>query len=251
MSERVITISRRYCGPPNSANGGYAAGSLARFIDGAAEVTLHRPPPLDTPLRVVTRDDTADLFYGDTLIAAAVAKDVRIAAIDAPNARAAADAAARTFPAASHALPTCFVCGPLRDHGDGLRLHVGPVDPADSEWNGVLAAPWVPAGDFGDDDGLVRPEIVWAALDCPTAYACGDGNGMPGILLGRQSVSIFRRPAVGETCVVAAQYRGQERRKHFSDATLTGSGGELLAVCKTTWIEVSDAVLKGEGLQSP
>jgi len=251
MSEHSITISRRYCGPPNSANGGYAAGTLARFIDGAAEVTLHRPPPLDTPLRVVSRDGAAELFDDDALVATAVATNIRIAAIDVPDTRDAAAAAGRTFPAALHALPTCFVCGPLRDHGDGLRLHVGPVDPADSEWNGVLAAPWVPDGDFGADDGLVRPEIVWAALDCPTAYACGDGSGMPGILLGRQSIAVFRRPAVGEACVVASQYRSQERRKHFAEAALSGPGGELLAICKTTWIEVSDAVLKGERRPPP
>lgn len=52
MSDIAILIDRRYCGPPNSANGGYAAGRLAAFVDGTAEVTLRRPPPLDTALNV-------------------------------------------------------------------------------------------------------------------------------------------------------------------------------------------------------
>ena len=49
-----IIIDRRYCGPPNSGNGGYVCGRLARHIsvgtpDGV-EVTLRAPPPLDKRL---------------------------------------------------------------------------------------------------------------------------------------------------------------------------------------------------------
>ena len=42
-----IIINRRYCGPPNSGNGGYVCGRLARHISGGAEITLRSPPPLD------------------------------------------------------------------------------------------------------------------------------------------------------------------------------------------------------------
>ena len=45
-----IIISKRYRGPPNSGNGGYVCGRLARHIAGGAEVTLRAPPPLDKPL---------------------------------------------------------------------------------------------------------------------------------------------------------------------------------------------------------
>ena len=41
----TMTIPRRFCGPPNSGNGGYVCGTLARCIPGAAEVTLRAPPP--------------------------------------------------------------------------------------------------------------------------------------------------------------------------------------------------------------
>jgi hypothetical protein len=52
-----IMIDKRYCGPPNSGNGGYVCGRLARHIPGGAEVTLRAPPPLDKPLDVVAMDD--------------------------------------------------------------------------------------------------------------------------------------------------------------------------------------------------
>jgi hypothetical protein len=52
-----IIIDKRFCGPPNSGNGGYVCGRLARHIPGAAEVTLRAPPPLDTPLDAVATND--------------------------------------------------------------------------------------------------------------------------------------------------------------------------------------------------
>ena len=39
-------IDHRFCGPPNSGNGGYVAGILALAPRGAAcEVTVQSPPP--------------------------------------------------------------------------------------------------------------------------------------------------------------------------------------------------------------
>jgi hypothetical protein len=246
MSEHSFLIERRFRGPPTSANGGYAAGRLAAFVDGAAEVSLLAPPPLDTPLRVkIVENGDVELHHGERLVATASPATVDLEPIPAPGLAAAADAAGRTFPPEAHGLPTCFVCGPLRDHGDGLRIHVGPIDADDTGWNGVLAAPWVPADEFGDDSGKVRSEFVWAALDCPTAYACGNPEGLISILLGRQAVRIFRRPELGEHCVVAAVARGRERRKHYAEAALFGANGETLASCRAIWIEVSEAVQKG------
>jgi hypothetical protein len=46
----VIVIERRFRGPPESGQGGYTCGVLAREIDGAAEVTLRKPPPLEREL---------------------------------------------------------------------------------------------------------------------------------------------------------------------------------------------------------
>jgi hypothetical protein len=53
-----IIIDKRYCGPPNSGNGGYVCGRLAQHIPGGAEVTLRAPPPLEKSLDVVAMDDS-------------------------------------------------------------------------------------------------------------------------------------------------------------------------------------------------
>ena len=43
-----------------------------------------------------------------------------------------------------HPLPMCFVCGPARVHGDGLRIIPGALPPRPDYKTGTFAAPWVP-----------------------------------------------------------------------------------------------------------
>ncbi len=67
---------------------------------------------------------------------------------------------------ARHPFPMCFGCGPEREPGDGLRLFPGSVT-----GRNVIACPWRPNAALANENGLVRTEFVWAALDCPTAFA--------------------------------------------------------------------------------
>src|SRR5262245_62169013 len=70
MSTTTVTIGSRFCGPPNSANGGYACGVVANCVEGkAVEVTLKSPPPLDTPLTVERAQDLVLLRHGELLVA--------------------------------------------------------------------------------------------------------------------------------------------------------------------------------------
>jgi hypothetical protein len=64
-----IRIDRRFCGPPDSGNGGYTCGRLAAAVPGPAEVTLRRAPPLDTPLLLETDDDGVRVLDSDVLVA--------------------------------------------------------------------------------------------------------------------------------------------------------------------------------------
>ena len=52
-----IMIEKRFCGPPNSANGGHVCGLLAAHIDGSAEISLRAPPPLGQRLGIVASAD--------------------------------------------------------------------------------------------------------------------------------------------------------------------------------------------------
>jgi hypothetical protein len=126
-----------------------------------------------------------------------------------------------------------------------LRIFCGPLDPADTAWAGTVAAPWTPEAFTAGDDNAVRDEFVWAALDCPTAFAAGSPSGFPTILLGRQAVRLVRRPDVGEKCVITAGLSGREGRKYFASATLFGADGGAVAACKAVWIEVERTIQLG------
>jgi hypothetical protein len=225
VSQEVIP--RRFNGPPDSANGGYACGRLAAHLGGLAEVTLRRPPPLDTTLEVVRTGDVVELRDGDTLVA-----EARPAApepkVPEPVTLPEADLASRDFAGfLHHAYSTCFVCGP--DRSDGLAIYPGPV----AGRVGLVAAPWVPQGE-------VPPELVWAALDCPSGWAVDDFQ-REGILLGRLTARIVEMPRAGEPHVAIGWRLAIEGRKRLAGSALYTAGGNLLAFASSTWIELASS----------
>lgn len=186
-----------------------------------------------------------ELRLGPDLIAAGHPAHFEVARMPVLSYDEAVLASARTFDVPMHRLAGCFVCGPGREVGDGLRIHPGPVDPGDREWQGAVAAPWIPDANLADDSGLVRSEFVWAALDCPTAYACSGPEGLRSILLGRQAVRVIRRPASMSRCIITARQTKVDGRKYFAEALLLDEKGQRLGECKATWIEVSPEVQQG------
>ncbi|TFV48573.1 PaaI family thioesterase [Bradyrhizobium niftali] len=247
-----IIIDQRYCGPPNSGNGGYVCGRLARHIPGAAEVTLRAPPPLDTPLDAVAIDDgTWELRDGAKIVAIGRAASVELARIETASFEEATAAELLTpVKPHEHPLPTCFVCGPARAKGDGLRIFAGPL--GRHARNAVLAASWTPDANLAAEDGLIASEFLWSALDCPTGYACNynqesDSFDQAPLLLGRMSARIEARPRPGDRCVITAWPTGRDGRKRTAEAAAHDEAGRLLAVARATWIAVEREVQLGRG----
>ena len=221
MSESV-TIARRYRGPLTTANGGYTAGLLGARLGRAAEVTLRLPPPLERPLTVRRDADRLRLFDGELLVAEAAPGDP---SLEAPAPPSPAEATAASDGVGAFGPPQfaeCFVCG-VRHDGTGLGIHPGAVPGRD----GLVATTWV-ARD-------VTPEVVWASIDCPGAYAVGEtGRGEP--VLGRMTARVERLPDDGETCVVVGWPLGEDGRKLLAGTALYGRDGDLLALGRQVWI---------------
>ena len=220
----VVTFDRRFRGPLTSANGGYACGTLAGHVDAhEVEVTLRLPPPLDRPLLVRREDDAAVLLDGDALVAEARPFEVALAPPEPVSVAEAERAVTRHVPIGLDVFGECFVCG-VRDEADGLGIYAGPVEGRD----GVHAAPWTPRES--------SPALVWAAIDCPGAYAVGT-PGRGEMVLGRMTARVLRVPESGEPCVVVAWPLGEDGRKLYAGTALLAEDGDLLAVARQVWIE--------------
>lgn len=230
----TIVIARRFNGPPESGNGGYVCGLLAREIDGPCEVTLRAPPPLETPLTLTRESRHVRLMHGDALVAEARPATLDLAPPPAPSLTAAESARARYRGLLHHRYSTCFVCGVSREPRDGLELFTGAV-------NGVVASPWKPGPDLAGRDGRVAPEFVHAALDCPTYWALPRAGDMAA-LLARLTASIDDElPRIGDTCIVAAWSLSSDGRKHRSASALYSLSGRVIARAEALWIEPRSA----------
>ena len=218
-----MQIPARFNGPPGSGNGGWSAGAFAVAAGFTAgpdplEVTLRRPPPLDTPL---TFADGSVLDPDGVLIATVTGTGTAGEPVPPVSFDEAVQVSVAYPGFASHPFPTCYVCGP--DRPDGLRLFPGFL--ADER----SAAPWtVPA-----DAGL---ETMWAALDCPGGWsALHTGRTF---VLGRIAAQVSAVPEPGTRCVVTGCADTLDGRKAFTRSTVHGPDGTPLATARATWIEI-------------
>lgn len=230
MTAEPLTIASRFCGPPDSGNGGYTAGCLTAGLDGPVEVRLRRPPPLDRALERIREGEERVLRDGEQEVARARPAELALEVPSPPTVDRARAVEGQCKAFESHPFPGCFVCGPDRGAGDGLRIFPGPV-------NGEVAADWHPGADFADDAGLTRPELIWAALDCPGSFALTPEPGK-WMVLGSLTAAIGERPPAGEPLVVTGWDLGRDGRKLFAGTALFNESGRCLARAKAVWIEV-------------
>jgi hypothetical protein len=232
--KEVIVVDSRFHGPPTSGNGGYVCGLLARFIGSSAEITLSKPPPLDRRLPVEPSGaGQVRLLDGDDVVARGRAVDIHVDVPEPPTIAAAQEASKSYLGFRHHVFPTCFVCGPKREPGDGLRIFPGRLAPGP-----LVAAPWIPDQTLAGDDGFVRPEFLWAALDCPGIFAVMNGDRFPPTVLGQLAARIDTRIRPGSPCVVCGWEIGADGRKRYAGTALFSASGELLGRARATWIEL-------------
>jgi hypothetical protein len=231
----TLAIPARFNGPAESANGGYTCGRVAELVGAdVVSVSLRLPPPLERPLEVVRDNGRVELRDGDSLVAEGEPDELLLDVPDPvePQRAAAASEAGRDHWSAVHPFPGCVVCGPARDPGDGMCIFPGELD------DGVFAAEWTPDESLSDGEGRVRPEFVWAALDCPTSAPVANFGEGPPMVLARLTARLGCSVAVGESHALVSWPLEVDGRKHHAACALFDSSGLLLCASRALWIEL-------------
>ncbi|MFH9364187.1 hypothetical protein OG333_32075 [Streptomyces anulatus] len=235
-----LAIARRFNGPPASANGGYACGRLAALahtaghLDGCAAVTLHLPVPLDSQLTYQVSGKRGHAWHGDDLVASVTESGVGVPA-PPPVGWAEARESEAAFDGTGHPFPGCFVCGTERPL-DGMGLRPGRVEGSP----GTVACTWTPAPDLADEEGRIRAEFVWSALDCPGGWTT-DPARRPRVL-GRMTAAVGELPLVGTPLVLVGRLeRLDGRTATIGTALYDRTDGQPLAVASSVWVALDGA----------
>ena len=233
MNLQTVVISRRFCGPPQSGNGGYVCGRVAKHLTGPAVVRLKAPPPLETVLESSVVDGVVKLLHGSTVIAEGRATELDLVPPPTPSFEEAKEAAKSCAGFTRHAFPRCFVCGPERAVGDGMRIFPGSI-----ESRSIVAAPWIPDASLAQSLHQVETEFLWAALDCTSAFAVLPIPEGKAIVLGELCARIDGSVASGEKCTVIGWPLQFDGRKRFAGSAIFSESGRPVAIGRATWIEV-------------
>jgi hypothetical protein len=240
---RELTVDPRYNGPIGWANGGYACGLIAdatgrgRPADHPIQITLRRPVPLGALLRVehAAGERGGRVRHGNDTVALAEPTTFRPSPPPVAPDISAALAARDRHPGwpADGPLADCFVCSPRRP--DGLQVIAGPLDDPPT----VTATPFEPArcSTAIADAGLVRPEIIWAALDCPSFPVAALLTGRI-CLLGTFAVRRHRDIRLDERLVIVGWVREHERRVYRTASAMLDATGTVVADAQATWVEL-------------
>ena len=232
-AKQRIVIAKRFCGPPDSGNGGYSSGLIANALSQDAECTLRKPIPIERELLIEARPDGAVLLDNREVVIECRAAKVELHPHSPPSLTEAQEAASNSPAMHDHPFPTCFTCGPKRMPGDGLRIFPGRILGRNDLW----AAPWTPDASLANSSREVKPEFVWAAMDCPTGFA----GGFPWagtLVTGRLAVTHVSAVKAEKPHVIVSWPLGWDGRKSHAAAALYTADGQLCAKAKATWIKL-------------
>jgi hypothetical protein len=239
----TIVIDPQFNGFPDIALGGYVGGILARGR-AKAEVTLRRPVKLGKQYQTVAMPDGVEaLQEGNDVLAAARDSSVDLQPPQPVGLEDSKIATGDYVGHKRHLVPNCFVCGPSRPEGDGLRIFPGIVAGRD-----VVAAPWIPSIILANSNGAVESEFVWSALDCPTIWALvllGRADSDEKAVTARLAVELISPILARQPSVVVGWKVSETGRTRVAGGAIFSTDGQLLAKAKHTLVTTDWGVPMG------
>lgn len=231
-----ILIAKQFTGFADTAHGGYVCGLVAREIGNAAIVNLRSAPPVGRPLTLRRNGASVECLDGEVLIAEGTPGPVEVPT-PPPVSTAEAEAGMARYPGYEVHLFPCFVCSVKRREGEGLRVFTGPVPGRE-----VVAGLWTPRPSLADAEGHLPSELVWAALDCPGAWALmvqADPASAERVVTAQIAAGLARPVNVGEPHIVIGWRIGAEGRRHYAGAAICSVDGQVHASARAIWVSVT------------
>jgi hypothetical protein len=240
----TVMVDLQFNGFPDIALGGYVGGILARGRT-RAEVSLRRPVKLGRTYHSTAGPDHSELLQdGDDVLA--VVRETSLEDVNPPQAVGLEEsiAAARDYVGHKrHLVPTCFVCGPSRPEGDGLRIFPGSVT-----GRNIVAAPWTPYASLAGPSGEIEPEFIWSALDCPTIWALvlfGQPDSKEKAVTARLAVELLSPVVAGKPHVVVGWRMNEVGRTRVAGGAIYSTDGRLLSKARHTLVTTDWGVPMG------
>ena len=241
----TFTIPKQFCGPPSSSNGGYFCGVVASFFDYAVEVRLKSPPPLDTPMQIRRDESLSQVFADDTLVAQVRRLEEPLEPapfLPVESAKLCSEIGLEGS-LINHPFPTCFVCGPQRDDGEGMRIFTGP-----GQDTKLYAARWHTHRAWSSNGVDIDPKYIWSALDCPSsgpAFATSvQAESDIAYVLGTLSLKVSEKPKVNENYSIVCATDEKHERLYRTRVSLYADDATLLATGAAVWIQVPRSMFK-------
>lgn len=233
---KKITIERRHQGPFAVANGGYVAGILGDALGGApSSVRIHRPIPVDTPIFVYRRGQTAFIRHDGQTVATAELVDGDIPTTPFVPVPDVLNGAELNLDLGKFA--GCFVCGQSAPDGLGVDTRGLP--------DGRYAAVWKPGESRHITGSRVPAVFLRSALDCPGGLAVANASKTAAVT-GTLTSSIEFLPETDATLVVVGEATGAEGRKLGAVSTIYTESGDLVATASAIWIAIPDTASAGD-----
>ncbi|HLS78090.1 MAG TPA: hypothetical protein VK083_15015 [Nocardia sp.] len=236
-----ITVPEHVFGYPEVAFGGYVAGALADRSPGVTQrVDFRGRVPVGTPLSVTPteRGGTALTDATGTVLTEAHPASLDLEAPACPEWDEVVAATERGLRSEKRLFTHCYGCGSGCAPGKGLRLF-----PCTLRERGLIVSAWTPDPGLAGSDGLLSVENVWAALDCPGAWAGFAYHRMAmGAVTAALTATVLAPVEAGVPHTSFAWPVAADGRKHTVGVALATAAGALCAVAEALWIEPREPV---------
>lgn len=231
----TFRIGHRFQGPSGTGQGGWTSALFERTIGEPLTISIRRGIPLETDLEVIEVPGGWELHDdGPGPVMTARPRTEPFVDTEPVSIDAAAGARSR-FPAAAevvHPVPDCFSCGPIES---SMGVHAGPLD----DGTGRFAVDWI-APDWAETNGETEGALLWAALDCATAWYVGYSAGRrPAFTVG-YAAELLTPIEAGHTYTLVAwngDYPAQwDGRKRGGASAAFDRNGRCVGRSRSFWV---------------